>query len=93
MPHSHCMKYEHFPPFTHDILRAQSECPVSRQVGAYVWCVASSFWLSYFLLVFKGYTICVYRPCTLYTHAQSHLQSETEPRSMLMAIGTPRIHV
>ena len=27
---------EHFPLFTHGILRAQSECPASRQTGSYV---------------------------------------------------------
>ena len=34
--HSYRMRYEHFPLFTHGIVRAQSECPASRQASSYI---------------------------------------------------------
>ena len=37
------MRYEHFPLFTHDTVRAQSKCPASRQVGSYIGCVSTAF--------------------------------------------------
>ena len=43
------MRYEHFLPFIHGIVRTQSECPASRQAGSYIGGVASSFQLSYWL--------------------------------------------
>ena len=36
MLYSYCMRYEHFPLLTHGIIRAQSECPPSRQASFYI---------------------------------------------------------
>ena len=35
MPHSYCIRYKHFTLFTHGMVKAQSECPASRQAGFY----------------------------------------------------------
>ena len=42
MPHSYRMRYEHFPLFTHGIVRAQSECPASRQASSYIRSVSTA---------------------------------------------------
>ena len=34
---NYCTRCKHIPLFTHGIVRAQSECPASRQVGSYIW--------------------------------------------------------
>ena len=36
MPCSYHMRYQHFPLFTHGIVRVQSKCPASKQAGSYV---------------------------------------------------------